>query len=196
MGNGVSSASRSDEDDILSSPFPTFGGFTIEEATVNDIIKGRSLCANIVKLTRGYKPVDEADFMNHFAPMILFYDQFYEELVAQRPNSVLLSKSMLFRLTFLSELIANMLSLDCTANEEENSVSCRVEASFEQREMLQQWVAKYESEDIYQSECEEYDRNQCLSSCDHVLFISSVQLDTFSYSCIVLFNQMATSARQ
>lgn len=153
MGNGVSGASRSDEDDILSSPFPTFNGFTAEEATVNDIIKGRSLCANIIKLTKGYKAINEDEFMNHFSPMIMLYDQFYEELVVQRPNSVLLSKSMLFRLTFLSELIANMLILDCSTNEEENSVSCKAEASFEQREMLAKWVAKYESEDIYQSEC-------------------------------------------
>lgn len=155
MGNGVS-ASRSDEDDILSSPFPTFVSYTTEEATVHDIVKGRSICANIIKITKGYKAVDEVDFLNHFSPMILFYDQFYEELVARQPNCVLLSKSMLFRLTFLSELIANILSVDCALNDDENAVECKAETSYDQREILEQWATKYESEDIYRSECESH----------------------------------------
>lgn len=152
MGNGVSGSRSDHEDDLMSSPFPTFKSYTIEDVTSYDITKGRTLCSNIIQLNKEFSSSDPDELLNHFAPMIIVYDQFYEELKFAHPSSILLAKTMQFRLTFLSELIANILSVDCRGDDS-STEACQADTSDEQRDALKQWVTKYESDEITRVEC-------------------------------------------
>lgn len=152
MGNGVSGSRSDHEDDLMSSPFPTFKSYTIEDVTSYDISKGRTLCSNIIKINKDFKSSDHDELLNHFSPMISVYDQFYEELKVAHPTSILLEKTMLFRLNFLSELVTNILSVDCRGDDDSIG-TLQADTSDEQRDVLNKWVTKYESEDITRSEC-------------------------------------------
>jgi len=152
MGNGVSGSRSDHEDDLMSSPFPTFKSYTLEDATSYDIAKGRTLCSNMMKLNKEFNSADHDELLNHFSPMIIVYDQFYEELKVAHPFSILLTKTMQFRLNFLSELISNILSVDCRGDDSSTDTS-QADTSDEQRDVLKQWVAKYESLEITRAEC-------------------------------------------
>uniref|UniRef100_A0A7S3GV44 Uncharacterized protein n=1 Tax=Spumella elongata TaxID=89044 RepID=A0A7S3GV44_9STRA len=147
MGNGVSGSRSDHEDDLMSSPFPTFKSYTLEDATSYDITKGRTLCSNIIQLNKEFSSSDPDELLNHYSPMIIVYDQFYEELKFSYPSSILLKKTMQFRLSFLSELIANILSMDCRGDDSSTDTN-QADTSDEQRVALKQWVTKYESEEI------------------------------------------------
>lgn len=105
-----------------------------------------------MKLSKELSSADHDELLNHFSPMIIVYDQFYEELKVAHPFSILLTKTMQFRLNFLSELISNILSVDCRGDDSSTDTS-QADTSDEQRDVLKQWVAKYESEEITRAEC-------------------------------------------
>lgn len=121
MGGGLSYTSRSENlvDDLVSSKihkvFPGVKCYTAETATSHDYLRARSLCFNITDINNNGKLMDQTEFLDYFAPLIIFYDAFYTKVSSMDPSARLTSKSMKFRLEFLADFLTAILLLKCSS---------------------------------------------------------------------------------
>lgn len=147
--------------DKVSELFPKFHNYTTEHATSHDFLRARSLCSSIIDINSNGKMMDQTEFLDYFSPLILIYDKFFTTFAATNPSSVLTTKSMVFRLTFLADLVSTLLFVQSTGGV--SVMSLDAVDHLQELQLVVDFARRYQTQGIRIADCK-----YCLSVTYHI----------------------------